>query len=273
MWPPQLQRGQKCFLILGGEGEGAATAALRVRDATQLLCMGSEGPPAQRRLKHAAFAELAGEPDGSEAVLLTLRRLWHTPVLGRTKEPYWRLVYDGIPTAARMHMGHQTCPCGAAPADRAHHFWPCLVAGAVRSTVLRAAASAGRPLQSLRRGHLWLARPPQGINQGVWDVVALAAVAAMEKGRACMVAEHRYASHSGKPCPSGAGRLSSTHRILGTAPRVCRHGRLAQGGPARPTRGRDAPILVPCLSWSRHCTGPPAGGRGSHHISRTRVLT
>ena len=219
----------------GEHGKVMLLQRLRVRDATQLLCMGSEGPPAQRRLKHAAFAELAGEPNGSEAVLLTLRRLWHTPVLGRTKEPYWRLVYDGIPTAARMHMGHQTCPCGAAPADRAHHFWSCLVAGAVRSTVLRAAASAGRPLQSLRRGHLWLARPPQGINQGVWDVVALAAVAAMEKGRAFMVAEHLYAS---PPIPAGpalAARGGSRARIvfwellhefaaMGVLPKGGRHG-------------------------------------------------
>ena len=198
----------------GEQGKVLLLQRLRVRDATQLLCMGSEGPAAQRRLKHAAFADLTGEPGGAEAVLPTLRRLWRIPVLGKTKETYWRLVYDGIPTAARMHLGHQQCPCGATPADRAHHFWTCPVAGAVRSTILRAAVAAGRPIGSLRRGNLWLALPPPGINQGVWDVVTLSAVAAMERGRAFMVAEHRYASPPTPAGPALAARGGSRARVV-----------------------------------------------------------
>jgi hypothetical protein len=45
----------------------------------------------------------------------------------------------------------------------------------------------------LTPAHVWLAQPPPGINQGVWDIVALMAISAMDTGRRFMVAVSRYA--------------------------------------------------------------------------------
>jgi hypothetical protein len=53
-------------------------------------------------------------------------------------------------------------------------------------SVLRAALQAALP--AVERHHVWLLRPPQGapVNEGVWLVVSLAALAAMEAGRAAL---------------------------------------------------------------------------------------
>ena len=61
--------------------------------------------------------------------------------------------------------------------DRAHHFWGCVVAEALRD-VLREHGGV-----DFARHHLWLAQAPAGLMQAVWDIVCLAAVAAMEYGR------------------------------------------------------------------------------------------
>ena len=103
-----------------------------------------------------------------------LRRLWRLRCDNGLKEPFWLLVHDGLPAAARLRT---TCKCGAAaPGDR-HHYWACPVADAVTATIAAAAGAA------VARHAIWLCRAPPGIHAGVRDLVCLAAIAAMDHGR------------------------------------------------------------------------------------------
>jgi len=52
-------------------------------------------------------------------------RLWKTELLNRHKEPFWRLIYDAIPTPGRLHLRNVQCVCGHASPDRTHVFWDC----------------------------------------------------------------------------------------------------------------------------------------------------
>lgn len=155
---------------------------------------------ALRRDEHAfaPFLSLALElpadaaPPPTDELRALLKRLWRVRWENARKEPFWRLAHNALPTSARM--GDTTTPClcgGPAPADRAHHFWACPVAQAVVGTVSTAAAAA-QPhpgaAPPLARAALWLARPPPAVHRGVWEVVCLAAVAAMDHGRKRMYA-------------------------------------------------------------------------------------
>ena len=126
----------------------------------------------------------------------TLKRLWRLPWENCRKEPFWRLIYDAFPTAARMHLP-DPCICGGAPADRQHHFWDCPVArsvvGAISAALhgqpaATAAAAAGGAPPALPQRSIWLAAPPPAVHEGVWSVVCLAAVEAMDHGRRRMYA-------------------------------------------------------------------------------------
>ena len=122
-----------------------------------------------------------------------MARLWRLPWENGRKEVFWRLVYDALPTAARMHRDGP-CLCGASGPrpDRHHHFWACPVACAVVATVhaaLTAAAPADAPPPPLVPADIWLARPPPGVRAGAWGVVCLAAVEAMDRGRRSLAAE------------------------------------------------------------------------------------
>ena len=55
-----------------------------------------------------------------EALMSTM---WRTPSGNIIKVPFWRLLVDAIPTAARRHAGRESCVCGVICPDRAHHFW------------------------------------------------------------------------------------------------------------------------------------------------------
>jgi hypothetical protein len=108
----------------------------------------------------------------------------------RAKEVFWRLVYNGLPTPARLHAQGRPCQCGAgeggglaALPGRRHCFWDCPVAAAVREEIQRALPPGSLPLA---RGQLWLARQPEGVHRGVWLVVVLSAVLAMDTGRAAL---------------------------------------------------------------------------------------
>ena len=115
-----------------------------------------------------------------------LQRLWRLRCDNGLKEPFWLLAHNGLPTAARLQS---SCKCGAAaPGDRLHHYWACPVAAAVLSSI--AAAAGG----SIPRHAIWLCRAPAGIYAGVWDLVCLAAVAAMDHGRRTL-----YALSTGPP--------------------------------------------------------------------------
>jgi hypothetical protein len=71
---------------------------------------------------------------------------------------------------------------------RRHLFWDCFVARTLREELVAALAGPGAaPGSVIDRPHLWLVLPPPGLHPCVWDVVALAALAAIEKGR-----QHMY---------------------------------------------------------------------------------
>ena len=61
---------------------------------------------------------------------------------------------------------------------RRHHFWECVVALSLRDELVEAMGGAVVLLPQ----HLWLGRPPLGMHPLVWDVVCLAAVAALGLG-------------------------------------------------------------------------------------------
>jgi hypothetical protein len=138
--------------------------------------------------------EARGSSQAQPADLLrvrqTLDRLWALKFENTNKEPYWRLVIDGFPGFS-MHRsqlggpGVAVCPCGTrmSTGDRAHHFWDCGVARALWFTI-----SDNADELNFDKHHLWLVEPPRGIVQPVWDVVCMAAIAALESGRRCLYA-------------------------------------------------------------------------------------
>ena len=82
------------------------------------------------------------------------------------------------------------CRCGFVPAagcasPRLHHFWFCPVAQAVLQQL------ESRIADSVTRVHVWLVQAPPGVTQCVWDVVSLATVSAMERGRRHLVTRRR----------------------------------------------------------------------------------
>ncbi|PRW05685.1 Transposon TX1 uncharacterized 149 kDa [Chlorella sorokiniana] len=142
---------------------------------------------AQSAADQLAAVEAAGAAhDGSgQEVAALLQRLWRLRCDNGLKEPFWLLAHNGLPTAARLQS---SCKCGAAaPGDRLHHYWACPVAAAVLSSI--AAAAGG----SIPRHAIWLCRAPAGIYAGVWDLVCLAAVAAMDHGRRTLYALKHWA--------------------------------------------------------------------------------
>jgi hypothetical protein len=151
-----------------------------------------------------------------------LRRLWAVRWENRAKEGFWRLVYDALPTPARLHAQGRPCQCQggqgeAALPGREHCFWDCPVAGAVREQLQRALPPGAPPLT---REQLWLARGPAGVLRGVWLVVVLAAVWAMDKGRMALT-RWRLAARGGDPPPAAllppAEQVTAAGRIAAAA--------------------------------------------------------
>lgn len=166
------------------DGSPLLLAAYTVRGGTALL----SAPRQRRRLlsyfsPYAAAAAGAAHDGAAEDVLAALRRLWRVRCENRLKEPFWRLAHDGLPTAARQHVG-SPCACGAPDPSpgRLHHYWACPVARAVIDSV---SAAVGAPVP---RAAIWLARAPAGVHASVWCLVCLAAVAAMDHGRRVLYA-------------------------------------------------------------------------------------
>lgn len=178
-------------------GQPLPLSAFTVKAGTDLL---TASLALQREQTYfAPFAAKAVESDAGpvEEVKTVLKRLWRVRWENARKEPFWRLVYNAFPTAARLHRDEQ-CLCGAAgPADRCHHFWACPVAQAVVAAVSSAAAEHQPAAAPVGKASIWLARCPPAVHRGVWDVVCLAAIAAMDHGRRRM-----YALSLGPPPPT-----------------------------------------------------------------------
>ena len=138
------------------------------------------------------------------------------------------------------------CLCGASMATgrHRHHCWECVVALPLRDELVEAMGGA----VVLFPQPLWLGRPSLGVRPLVWDVVCLAAVAALGLGLRLL-----FRVQAGAP----AG-------LLGPPQCVCRAG--AGGAGAVPA---DHPFLAASLA-EEVAYGPP-GCRGvARRLSRAR---
>jgi hypothetical protein len=160
-------------------------AAYTVRAGTDLLLAGTP-LLAERGERFALFCQSALGPTASPATVQQavhqlpslFTRLWRLHWDNRVKEVFWRLVYDGLPTAARQHRPF-SCACDSFTPDRLHHFWTCPIAQAVVRSV--SARLPGAPV--LPRSAVWLCVPPSSQHEEAWAVICLCALAAMERGR------------------------------------------------------------------------------------------
>ncbi len=184
-------------------------AGLSVRDATAIQMHHLTAP---RQARQSQFVMLVTRLDGlgigpapasSPEVLTLLPKLWEVRCLNSTKEVYWRLMLNALPTADRIPT-LTPCRCtpeGARP-DRSHVFWQCPMAQAVVLELRthlstwrqrRAVAGplgpglgpAGAPaaLPPLQPSNLWLARPPRGVLARPWRLACLCAIDAMDYAR------------------------------------------------------------------------------------------
>jgi hypothetical protein len=159
----------------------AGTASVRA-----LTCLLTAPVTAARAARHAAFVSCAlhSSPRADASASLrafrsSLGAAWRLRCDNRLKEPLWRLAVDAVPGSL---IRPWTCPCGArasaAAPPRQHSFWDCPVAVAVRAQLALALHEA--PSQP----HVWLLQPPRAsLRPGVWTLVCLAALSAMEYGR------------------------------------------------------------------------------------------
>ena len=217
---------------------GAVSADFTVRSATQLQL----GPTlTARAARHEAYVSSAlGEPQGGapagaaagavaagvQQLRRSLKAAWRIPWENTQKITLWRLAVGGVPAAG----GHGICPrrpclCGWQPAPglpqaaqaaqlQRHVFWAedgdaaaCPVAAAVLRQLRQALPPpAGAALSC---ADLWLLRPPVGgrVHAGVWGVVGMAALSAMQHGRRCAWAYHKLAQEARDPAGLRQARL------------------------------------------------------------------
>eukprot|EP00775_Hariotina_reticulata_P015021 gene15021-biopygen618 len=122
-------------------------------------------------------------------VTSVLGRWWSVRVANTYKEAAWKLALNAFPTASRMSLSNSCCvACGAQCPGVDHHFWSCPVAVAVRTEVEhQLIACALFPAGfTLTVADLWLGRKPldaAGLHTLVWDMVCLAALHALDRGR------------------------------------------------------------------------------------------
>ncbi len=123
------------------------------------------------------------------------RSLWKLKWDNHFKEVYWRLVFNGLATAERMRQQDYECVCGpvvGGQPGRRHHYWECPVAQAVVAAMQQ--QLVGWMSGVLQPHHVLCMRcpgPVQGVggapgpalHKGVWRVVCLAAINAMDSGR------------------------------------------------------------------------------------------
>ena len=179
-----------------------------------------------------------------DAVRAWLGSVWALRWDNHRKEAVFRLALDAVPAVRFQQLTGASCACGAVGQGRAPAFWDCPVAAAVVAAV-RSQLPQGT---ILRREHFWLGRPPAAgrLDRGVWEVVVVAAVAAMLSGLKLLSA-WAHASAAG-----GGGRE------LASAP-------AASHGPAGGGRGASSSCSLLGLPAGLCCdaAGPKAVGRGA----------
>lgn len=118
------------------------------------------------------------------------------------------LVLNGVASAERFGRTAQRCGCNqVAGAGRAHIFHECAAAQPLFTAIqTELSAALGSPV-TLTRRHIWLAeRPVQSMHQGIWDLVCLAAIAAMDRGRAFLYKKVVTGTWPGAALGAAAGR-------------------------------------------------------------------
>ena len=80
---------------------------------------------------------------------------------------------------------------------RYHHFWDCVIARGLRETIQMTIEDVmGDRCDDVRRSELWLVIPLEILHGKVWDVVCLAAIAALERGRQRLYAARMDDGHA-----------------------------------------------------------------------------
>jgi hypothetical protein len=233
--------------VPGGTGARVPLLKLTVRAGTAL----QQGPLlALRRGAHAVFiaaatgAPVAGVvPAQHVALHATLQRAWALKWENQQKEVLWRMTVQGVRGVAAHGLPTlHPCPCGGlapgacAAAALQHHFWSCPVAAAVVGELQRGWAAGEGALSalvpSLRREDVWLLAPPvrpsggqqqRRMHGGVWAVVCLAALTAMDHGRRALVSMHLAREEAGRReeqrrQQGGGGRQLSLYAAWGLPP-------------------------------------------------------
>lgn len=199
-----------------GGGRVGPAREISVRDITQLLMepTARERDRVQRAYAAQAFASAPQPLSAEERVQRTdsfirsLAVIWRLHWGNIYKEPLWRLSSNGVQGAGGHGIVHRRTPCVcgySVPAGcqdstlhRQHAYWDCPVAVAVREQLQR---GLGRDCQ-LQQWHVWLCQKPRRapLRPVVWRVVAVAALHAMDRGRAVMW--HQY--HNSRQTPAAA---------------------------------------------------------------------
>eukprot|EP00887_Chlorella_sp_A99_P007506 scaffold2.g7506.t1 len=242
-------------------GQPVPLSGYRVRHGTAMLLAPAE---AERRAKMTSLVTLAlaeapvAEPPpgkveaGLASLFGLLGQAWRVRWDNHYKETLWHLALNGLPVAARMAGADAVrCACGAAheatgaPLGRAHHFWVCPVARAVVASLEAQLPLACRPL---RRRALLLGEAPAGVHAGVWAIVCLAAVEALERSRRLNVRRElerrEQARAAASQASQPAGPSGSVQLVLGAS----QDGQLALAAPPAPPAtqaAEDAPPPLP----------------------------
>lgn len=212
---------QACFEVVqrlgwrDASGHDIPIAHLTVKAATRLQLTPLHDRQYEHRLDLAACAVGDNNPAQLHALAQSIasaqRSLWRLHWDNHFKEIFWRLVLDGLATAARLHMDQQPCICRQAQCpDRRHHFWDCPVAQAVVASMgaQLVGSHALHPPARLTPRHVMLMRPPDThsgpLHQGVWQVVCLAAINAMDLGRSATAKWHVQQRQQQQPMPAAA---------------------------------------------------------------------
>ena len=188
------RRGTATVAFARGRVEVKAARRLLVGDAVR----GEREREWQRFVRQATTRQAGRAP---RSIAATVQEAWRAPVDGRVKEIFLRLTVNGVNAAGGGGITFTApCVCGwaARPGSdshvhRAHAFWECPVAQAVR---LQMQASMPRRVVVQRR-HVWLLTSPCGehCTAEVWRAVAMVALLAMEGGRAMLWAARQQLQH------------------------------------------------------------------------------
>jgi len=198
--PPHLVAQAEALLLgrLGWAQEAAAaTLMLREVSAKSLLALIMVPADRQRAALHAACVRdaLMGEgavpptDEQAAAALTALRRclvrVASLPIARHRREVFARVLLHAYAYPGGTHTSGfvEPCRCGLPRQGgaRRHHFFACAPAAGVCDEVLR-----HLPGVALGMPHFWLLQTPRGMGEGVWWVVATAALHAMHVGRAAL---------------------------------------------------------------------------------------